>query len=192
MGAAPQCGDSAARGDGAFRDELSALGFIRAAAKPGDHLVDERVVGGAVDLRDIEPVLPGRERGDLPIAEMTAEQDDRPVCRERLVEMVDTMHLDPAVRRKYPNARQMRVLCRDPAKIVPHAADDRLDPVSREFWHRRAQVTPRPFRYAETRSDPARKRATEPGSGFERQHPHEGEEQRRAPGLDPTGPAKRP
>src|SRR6266851_3631813 len=82
VGAAPQRRKGPARGNGAFRDEL-ALG----PAKPRDHAVDQRIVGGAVDLRDIDAVLPGGERGDLPIAEMPAKDYHLASRRDGAVEM---------------------------------------------------------------------------------------------------------
>src|SRR6266851_5124249 len=128
MRAAPQRRQRAARGDRALRDELAP-----GAAKPRDHAVDQRVVGGAVDLRDIDAVLPGSPRGDLPISEMPAEDDDWPAARDGAVEMLDAACLDPPTGGEDANPRQMRVFRRDPAEIVPHAAQHPLDLTCRQL-----------------------------------------------------------
>src|SRR5216683_7232579 len=102
MGAAPQRRQRAARGDRTLRDELAP-----GAAKPRDHAIDQLVVGGAVDLRDIDAVLPGGARGDLPIAEMTAEDDHRPAGRDGAVEMLYAACFDPPAGREDANPPQM-------------------------------------------------------------------------------------
>src|SRR5438270_565073 len=81
---------SSARSDCPLRDQLA-----RAAAQARDHAVDQRVVGGAVDLGDVQSVLPGGQRGDLPIRQMPAKDHDPPVGRESPVEMLEAACLDP-------------------------------------------------------------------------------------------------
>ena len=98
MPAAPQCRDGAARGNRALRDQLAA-----AAAQACDDAVDQRVIRGAVDLRDVEPVLGGGKPGDLPIADMAAKQDHPAAGRQRAVEMLDASRLDPAAGIEHPD-----------------------------------------------------------------------------------------
>ena len=88
--------------------------------------IDKRVVGGAIDLGDIDAALPGRERRDLPIRQMSRKQDHPPVAGNRALDMLEAAHLDPPVAENADTA-QMRILGGDPAEIVPHAADDALD-----------------------------------------------------------------
>src|SRR5438477_12516948 len=123
MPAAPQCRDGAARGNRALRDQLAA-----AAAQACDDAVDQWVVRGAVDLRDVEPVWGGGKPRDLPVADVAAKQDHPAAGRQRAVEMLDAARLDPAAGIEHPDMPQMRVLGGDPAEIVPHAAHDRVDP----------------------------------------------------------------
>src|SRR5204862_428302 len=81
-----------------------------AAAQACDDAVDQWVVRGAVDLRDVEPVLGGGKPGDLPIADVAAKQDHPAAGRQRAVEMLDASRLDPAAGIEHPDMPQMRVL----------------------------------------------------------------------------------
>src|SRR5437660_1340400 len=73
MRAAAQRRDRAPRAYGALRNEFAAV-----AAEPRDHAVDQRIVGGAVDLGDRDPVLDAGKHADLPIRDMAGEEDHPP------------------------------------------------------------------------------------------------------------------
>src|SRR5438045_8757728 len=98
MPATPQCRDGAARGNRALRYQLAA-----AAAEACDDAVDQRVIRGAVDLRDVEPVLGGGQPRDLPIGDVAAKQDHPATGRQRAVEMLDAACLDPAAGIEHPD-----------------------------------------------------------------------------------------
>jgi hypothetical protein len=68
----------------------------------------------------------------------------------------------------------MRVFRGDAAEIVPHASDDRLDPVGRELWQGGAEIPLGSVGNAEARSDPPGQSATEPRGGIERHRSHRG------------------
>src|SRR5258708_39616002 len=91
MSTAPECRRSA---PGRYR----ALGdqFALIAAQPADQPVEERVVGGAGDLRDVEPVLTAGKRGDLPISQLSGKQHHATAGGDRLVEVLQAACLDPA------------------------------------------------------------------------------------------------
>ena len=89
MRTAPQHCNSAPGGHSAFGDQLAAN-----AAKPCDHAIDQRIVGGAVDLRDVNPVLDRGEHADFPIGDMPGEDDHAAPRGNRPIHVLEAVRLD--------------------------------------------------------------------------------------------------
>src|SRR5215471_10128472 len=92
MRAATQYGDGAPGGNGALRDQLST-----AAAEAGNHAVDQRIIGGAVDLGNGNPILDGGEHSDFPVGDVAGEDDHPAPCRNCAVHMFEAERLDAPV-----------------------------------------------------------------------------------------------
>src|SRR5262252_8536454 len=93
MRATAQRLDRAPRGDRAFWDQLALV-----AAKPRDHAVQQRIVAGAVNLGDRDPILDAGKHCDLPIGHMAREDDHAPASLDRAIDMFEAMRLDPPAR----------------------------------------------------------------------------------------------
>src|SRR6185437_13510166 len=107
VSAAAQGGDRASA-DRLLRDELAPATTPLAAAPAPNHPIDERVVGGAIDLGDVDAALPGRERRDLPIRQMAREQDHPPIAGDGPLDMFEAADLDASAIENADTA-QMRV-----------------------------------------------------------------------------------
>jgi hypothetical protein len=68
------------------------------AAKPRDHAVQQRIVVGAIDLGERDPVLDAGKHCDLPICNMAGEDNHPPAGRNRPIHMFEAMRLDPPAR----------------------------------------------------------------------------------------------
>ncbi len=156
MRTTPQHRDRAPGGDAAFGDQ-----FAAAAAETGDHTVHQRIVGGAVDLCDRDPVLDRREHRDLPIGDMPGEDDHAAPRRDRPIYVLEAVRLDAAAGFEHADLTQMRILGRDPAEIVPHLRNDVRDFVVCEFRQGSPDVEPGAFGNPEPRADEARRRAAD-------------------------------
>ena len=93
MRAASQRCDRAPRRNRAFWDQLGAV-----AAKPRDHVIQQRIVTGAVDLGDRDPVLDAGKHRDLPIGNVPGEEDYRPASCDRPIDVFEAVRLDPPAR----------------------------------------------------------------------------------------------
>src|SRR5271155_1416842 len=176
----------APRRDGSLRDE-----FVAIAAQPCDQAVDQRVVGGAVNLSDRDSVLDAGKRADLPIGDMAGEDDHSPPGSNRPVDMLEALRLDAPARLEDANFLEMREFSRDAAEVVPHAGNDVRDFGLRKFGKGTVQIQPSPFRDAEKRADATRHCATEGGGEIERKQAKDGEEKCRSPGLQAMGKPRR-
>ncbi len=92
MRAAAQRRDRA-RGDRALWDQLAPV-----AAEPRDHPVQQRVVGGAVDLGDRDPLLDAGKHCDLSIGDMAREDGHPPAGCDRVIHMFEAVRLDAPAR----------------------------------------------------------------------------------------------
>jgi hypothetical protein len=90
MRATAQRVDRAPSGHRAFWDQLAPI-----AAKPRDHAIQQRIVAGAVDLGDWDPVLDAGKHCDLPIGNVAGEDDHPPAGRDRPIHMFNAVRLDP-------------------------------------------------------------------------------------------------
>src|SRR5205085_644813 len=130
MRTTPQHRDGAPGGDGSFGDQ-----FAAAAAETVDDAVHERIVGGAVDLRDRDPVLDRGEHGDLPIGDMPGEDDHAAPRGDRPIDVLDAVRLDSAATR--PRLSQIpAMMCsisasESPGKARPMLRRARLEMPSR-------------------------------------------------------------
>ncbi len=178
MRTAPQHRNSAPGGYGAFGDQFAAN-----AAKPRDHSVDQWIVGGAVDLRNLSPVLDRGEHADFPIGDMPG-KDDHPAPRgDGPINVLKAVRLDAPAGVEDADSAQMRIFGRDPAEIVPHAGNDLRDPGFRNIGQRAGDVEPDAFGDAETRADRARQCAADRRRPIDRQQSERAKAQRRPPAL---------
>ncbi len=120
------------------------------------------------------PYCPAASASDLPIAEMPAEDDRLPAGGEDGVEVFRSGGFDRPVRREHPDMPQMRVFRRDPAEIVPHAADHALDLRRRKLRQCGTQIAAGAAGDRQTRADPPRRRTAERGGQSQRHRPHHG------------------
>src|SRR6516164_4635158 len=97
MPAAAQHYDRAPRGDDPLGDQLAT------AAEAGNHPVDERIVGGAIDLGDRGSVLDRGEHPDLPVGDMTGKDDHAAARSNCPVHMLKAVRLDPPARVEDPD-----------------------------------------------------------------------------------------
>src|SRR5215469_11625498 len=93
MRATAQRLDRAPRGDRALWDQV-----VPVAAKPRDHAVQHRIVAGAVNLGDWDPVLDAGKHCDLPIGNMAGEDDHAPASLDRPIHMFEAVCLDSPAR----------------------------------------------------------------------------------------------
>jgi len=164
MRTAPQCRDSAAGGHRALWDQRAGV-----ATKPGDHAVDQRVVGRAVDLGDRDPILDRGEHGDLPIGDMAGEDDHAPPGRDGPVDILEAVGLDAPARFVDPDFSQVRVFVGHTAEIVPHAARDIRDLTLGQRGKSAFDIAPGPPRDTENRADQPPDSAAHGGSVIDRQ-----------------------
>src|SRR6516162_5929239 len=97
------------------------------AAQPPKQAVDQRIVGGAIDLGDRDPVLDAGKRADLPIGDMAGENDHPPSGGDRTLDVLEAVRLNAPARLKDAEFLEMRVFGRDASEVVPHAGDDARD-----------------------------------------------------------------
>jgi len=177
----------APRGDGSLRDELVAV-----PAQTRDQAVDQRVVGGAVDLSDRDPVLDAGKRADLPIGDMTGKDDHPPPGSNRPVDMLEAVRLDASAWLEDADFLEVRVFCRDAAEVVPHTGNDARDFSLGKLGKSAAKIASRALGDAEKRPDAARERAAKGGGPIEREQAKDGEEKCRSPGFQAMGEADPP
>ena len=183
----PQHRDGAPGGDGSFGDQ-----FAAPAAETVDDAVHERIVGGAVDLRDRDPVLDRGEHGDLPIGDMPGEDDHAAPRGDRPIDVLDAVRLDAAAGFEHADLMQMRILGRDPAEIVPNTGNDVFDLGFRKPGQGAADVEPGAFGNAEPGTDRAGQRAADRRRPIERQQSQPTKAQHRPPTLQSVSEADRP
>ena len=164
MHAAMERSNRPPRGNGSLRDEL-----VTIATQSRDQAVDQRIVGGAVDLGDRDSVLDAGKQADLPIGDMAGEDDHPPPRRNRPSDMLKAMRLDAPAWLEDANFLKMRVFGCDAAKIVPHAGDDARDFFLGKLGKGAAEIASGPFGDAQKWTDAARQRAAKGGGPIERE-----------------------
>jgi hypothetical protein len=138
----------------------------------------------AIDLRQLQPVLPDGDARHLPVAEMTGEEDQRPATGHRSIDMLHPDHLDTGARREASQPRQMRILGGDAAEIVPHLPDDAPALRVGEVRQGEIEIAQRPARHREARPNEAGDGAARGRGDVERQDTHGREERRHAACLE--------
>jgi hypothetical protein len=186
MRATAQRRNRAPRGDRAFWDQLASI-----AAEPRNHVVHQRIVGGAVDLGDRDPVLDTGKHADLPVGDMAGEEDHPPAGRDRSIHVFEAVRLDSPAPLEDADFQQMRVFGRNAAEIVPHAGDDARDLGLRKFGKGVANVAPSIFGDAQKGANVPCQRTADGGSAIERQELEPAEQSRRSPGLQTIGNPER-
>ena len=122
MRATAQRRDRLPRGYGALWNEFAPI-----AAEPRDHAVHQRIVGGSVDLGNRDPVLDAGKHADLPIGDMSGEDNHPAPGGDRPIDMLEAMRLNPPARFENADFAQMRIFGGDAAEIIPHAGDNPSD-----------------------------------------------------------------
>src|SRR6266403_982697 len=104
MRATTQRRDRSPRGYGALWNKFALI-----TAEPGDNAVHQRFVGGPIDLGNRDAVLGAGKHADLPIGDMTGEDDHPAPSRNRSIHVFEAMRLDPPARFENPDFPQVRI-----------------------------------------------------------------------------------
>src|SRR5690349_742660 len=114
---------------------------------------------------------------------MAGKQDHALPLGQGALDMDKTADLHPALIREHANPPQMRILGRDAAEIVPHAANDALDLIGRQIGQSGPEVTASLGRNSESGAEPAAEPPADSRRQVERQQTAEAEKQRDGSGL---------
>src|SRR4051812_49103526 len=137
--------------------------FALIAAEPRNHAVHQRVVGGSVDLGNRDPMLGAGKHADLPIGDMSGEDDHPATGGDRPIDMLEAMRLNPPSRLENADSAQMRIFGGNAAEIIPHGDDNPPDLGLGKLGESAAEVAPGKFGNTEKRPNVARQRTTEGG-----------------------------
>ena len=115
----------------------------------------------ARDLGDRDPVLDRGQHADLPIGDMTGEDEHPPPGCDCPVYMLKAVRLDPAARLEHSDLAQVRIFGGHPSQIVPHVSNDSLDLNFRHSGECPPKIAPSALGDGERGADSARQRAAE-------------------------------